>query len=339
VRAELLLEKHVTHIDDNITAFERDAAPPVPEGPVLVYTERLARWHTTSGLRMNFRMPSFQEEPDKLPWSPDLVPLSEHPAVRAHWDVVGSPLLRLCHDRFHRFTFALELKEVTPVSDRIAVGDMPIYLPLALRRDALRIGMDEGFHAMCASQLLAEGVQAWGPAQALVPKPRFLRILAAELARLPGERLRALGELTFVVVSETLITGALAGLPKDERVYSAVRSVLAEHHREEAYHHAVYSNVMGVMWSQLDPADRAVIGPLFARFIRAFLDPDVEAEASWLTALGYAPALAQDIVKECEWRVAALRAQSAMPTIRHLRSHGVLDTPAAADALQALQLL
>ena len=192
---------------------------------------------------------------------------------------------------------------------------------------------------MCASQLLAGGEQAWGPAPAVVPQPRFLRVLRAELAQLHDERLRALGELAFVIVSETLITGALAGLPQDERVHSAVRVVLAEHHREEAYHHAVYSSVMGLLWSQLDPADRSVIGPLFARFIRAFLDPDVEAETTWLTLLGYTNGLAQDIVRECESRVSAMRAQAAVPTIRHLRRHGVLDTAAAADALHALQLL
>src|SRR2546421_12200 len=69
-------------------------------------------------------------------------------------------------------------------------------------------------------------------ATSLVPdfhgSPRFLRQLRALQRDLPRE-LNLLSELLFTVVSETLISTILAQIPKDDRVVTAVRNIVADH--------------------------------------------------------------------------------------------------------------
>lgn len=56
--------------------------------------------------------------------------MAEDLRIQERWETVGTPLLRQHHDRFQNFTYHLELMAVTPVSHRIAVGDMPINVPV-----------------------------------------------------------------------------------------------------------------------------------------------------------------------------------------------------------------
>jgi len=157
----------------------------------------------------------------------------------------------------------------------------------------------------------------------------------------PGKR--HLADTAFVSVSETLITGALLRVPRDERVIERVREVLGEHAREEAYHHAIFSQVIGVMWEQLDVDERDLVGPLFAEFIDAFLRPDRRAEGDALKAIGFTAEEAKRILLESgedgAEETRRTLAKAASPTIRAMRQHRLLEHATTTDRLQKLGLL
>ncbi len=90
----------------------------------------------------------------------------------------------------------------------------------------------------------------------------------------------------FTIVSETLISAILSGIPSDPRVVTAVRELVADHAQDEGRHHAYFSRLLEFTWPRLSKAQRALIGPLLPEMILAFLEPDFVAIAGNLRACG-----------------------------------------------------
>jgi hypothetical protein len=145
-----------------------------------------------------------------------------------------------------------------------------------------------------------------------------------------------LAGVVFACVSETLITGTLKRVPLDERVRADVRETMREHAREEAFHHALFGQLIGIAWPQMTDEDRAQLGPMFAVYIKAFLETDTAAEAAALTTMGFSSSDAARISLEA---AEAARARETMRdaasgTLRFLARHGVLEHDAARRALE-----
>ena len=90
----------------------------------------------------------------------------------------------------------------------------------------------------------------------------------------------------FTIVSETLISSILSGIPSDPRVVTAVRELVADHAQDEGVHHAYFSRLLEFTWPRLNKAHKAIIGPLLPEMVLAFLEPDFVAIAGNLRACG-----------------------------------------------------
>lgn len=319
---------------------------PISGAVMPAYRARLENWHRHSGVRNG--LPSMGGASCNaggggggLPFSPDLVPLAAHRLVQER-DGTAYAILAQHKYRFATFTEHLELEQVIPSCVALRLSDTQFAVPKALARDAGRVAIDETCHAECAGDLTDDLQKAIGVAPARRRRPAFLEVLRITKASLSPAQQR-LADMAFTCVSETLITGSLLKVPHEERVIARVREVLGEHAREEAFHHGIFSQVIGVMWSQLGPAERDAVGPLFALFIAAFLRPDTLAELDALEATGFTADEAKRILEETredgaeEARRTLWRAAS--PTIRAMRQHGLLGHAATVETLEMLELL
>jgi hypothetical protein len=156
---------------------------------------------------------------------------------------------------------------------------------------------------------------------------------------LPPE-LNLLSELLFTVVSETLISTILASIPRDERVVTAVRDIVADHAEDEGRHSAYFAQFFTYFWPQLTCGQRAVLGPLLPRFIRAFLEPDLDAMGRGLSRYPLGHDRIRTVLDQCypTDRVALDSRQAAKATLRLFEHNGVLDDPRIADAFRACEL-
>ena len=315
----------------------------LPVTPV-AYRARLDNWHKHSGVRNGLPRSSGGGDSGKggVPFSPDLVPLVRHPMVVARGPDAAYGIMAHHLYRFCSFTEHLELEAVVPSCVGLRLGGVPFAVPEGLARDAGRVAIDETWHAECAGDLTKDLQEAIGVVPTRPRRPAFLDVLVRQKALLPPTK-QHLADTAFVCVSETLITGALLKVPHDERVIERVRDVLGEHAREEAYHHGIFTQVIGVMWEQLNAAERDVAGPLFGEFIIAFLRPDRGAERDALEAVGFTAEEAERVLDESgeEEAEEARRtlAKAASPTIRAMRQHGLLEHAATTDRLLKLGLL
>ena len=215
-----------------------------------------------------------------LPFSPALLP-------HAHLHAAADPdqrheLLRRALARYLDATCALELVLVNPVVGAIAAGSAPLSFDDHARLDAHRIYCDEGYHALQAAELRAQ-IAADLPRR----EPPFAARLDEVAARGGAtEADRPLVALLFAVVTETLLSANLRTLSSDPRLLPAVRSFVADHAVDEAWHGTCFGAWFAEAHRQIAPADRDRLFPLLPELICAFLAPDAGAIAEDLAAVG-----------------------------------------------------
>ena len=171
-------------------------------------------------------------------------------------------------------------------------------------------------------------------------QPLFLRGLEELERDLPNEFADDL-LIAFVSISETLITSILRGIPRDPRVVSAVRNTVRDHCIDEARHHSYFVYVVHQHWASIEPYRREILGPLYAKLIRLFLDPNLDLCRAWLIEAGLDPSDAEFVLQDyySPERVAAGIRADSFPTLKLMERVGVLDHPTARPAFVEQKLI
>lgn len=264
---------------------------------------------------------------------PELVPVLYHPLVREQDQrVINSLLLQRLHV-YLDFTADLEQLVVTPVTQLVSRRRSGFELPTAMLRDAYKICTDESWHAQFSDDLQYQLITATGELPEAAGEPYFLTRLTTVKSELEPS-MRPLADLFFTVVSETLISSILSGIPKDQRVFTAVRETIADHAEDEGRHHAYFARFFEYAWPQLTPGQQDLVGTLLPEFIVAFLQPDLAATSVVLRATGLGPEAVRGVVEETYplTRVQAdMRAASAA-TLRLLERQRVFESDKVADS-------
>jgi len=302
------------------------------------YQSPFEDWYNYS--TMHKPLPDFTCEAGRVLFPPELVPGIGHPLV----DRLGGQATRRLTMRklesYNAFTEKLEYEAVMAASIKLAQAPQAFGLSEQAGREARLIVTDESHHAYVAVELMkrlpgASELPPLSPSQ-----PRFLRGLE-ELGRgLPAEFADDL-LIAFVSISETLITSILRGVPRDPRVVSAVRNTVRDHCTDESRHHSYFVYVVHQHRVSSAPHRREVLGPLYAKLIRLFLDPDLDLCRAWLLEAGLDGHDAEVVLRDyySPERVAASSRADAFPTLRLMERVGVLDHPTARAAFVEQKLI
>lgn len=297
------------------------------------YSSKLLDWNEFSSVRAS-PVRRYIDPGEGLPFSPDLVPSLRHPELSSRDDQFRTAVL--AHRLYSHliFTEHLERRAVIPACTALRFGEVPFGLPELLQQDLSKIITDEAHHADCAGSLVEEVRASCGAAPVQPAAPEFWHRVMRLQADEPVE-FRGLSLTAFVCVSETIITSTLSKLPLDCRVHPAVRAVISDHARDEARHHACFTDLILRMWPELSDQQREYTGPLFAASLDIFLRSDLQSEMRWLCAAGVEPALAQRVVFETRENDLAATdwTASARPTVAILRKAGVLEHEGSCEAL------
>jgi hypothetical protein len=296
------------------------------------YKTRLLNWDTRASVR-RAPMRQYVRVEGARSFSKELIALMRHEVVVNADPAVHHVLETQKLYSYLGFTEKLERRAVMPVCVNLAEGEVPFKTPRSLQRDASKIVTDEAHHAECAVELADQIADVTGHMPLALGRPEFLNRLDAAARRFDGAD-QQLAFVTFTAVSETLITGTLTRVPEDRSVHPVIREVIMDHAHDEARHHACFSDVIRIMWEQLDARQRDVIGPLFAEFVETFLAPDLNTEFIWLRAAGFEQAIARKIIEETyeNLDLGAIYREQAKPTIVMLKRFGLLDHAATYDA-------
>jgi len=261
-----------------------------------------------------------------------LFPAADHPLVLARGPEVRSTLLVKRLYGYARFTALLERHVVNPVTLLLADNELPLELPGSMRADGDLIYTDEAGHALESNRIIARvasltGVSSrdFAPAQLQT----YFRLIDAQ-----APELRALFQLAFGIVSETLISSTLSGIPRDPTVQPLVQWYTGEHAIDEGRHHNYFAQVLDCAWPQLTRAQKEAVAPMVPKFMTTFLGPDLPLIVGDLQSLGFSAAETEQIMAEKVVTQAArdgIRA-SVQKSMGYFREVGALELPGVQDA-------
>ncbi|MEV1081980.1 diiron oxygenase [Streptomyces sp. NPDC050211] len=310
----------------------------------LDYASRFERWDDRAGVR---RKPRRSYEAGGGPglglfFPPELYPVALHPLVAARGETtVHRLLLQRLYD-YLAFTTELESVAVIPVAIKISRSRSGLPLPEHMQADAFKIVTDEAWHAQFSDDFARQVAAETGCASQNLAgtPPAFLPRLDELRDRLPAH-VRGVESLLFAIVSETLISGILAGIPRDGRLPQSVREVVRDHAEDEGRHHVYFRSMLRHLWSGLTPRERRAIGPLVPSVIYAFLEPDYARAADHLAAAGLSAPESDQVIAE-SWPSAATQAEvaeAASPLVRYLQEAGVFEDARTHEAFESSGLL
>jgi len=302
------------------------------------YRSPFDNWYTYSTVHKP--LPDFTCETGLVLFPPELVPGVGHPLVGKLGDHAVRRLTMRKLESYNEFTEKLEYKAVMAASIKIAQNPSAFGLSEQAGREARLIVTDESHHAYVAIELIKQ-IPGFSELPPLTPsQPLFLRGLEELERDLPNEFADDL-LIAFVSISETLITSILRGIPRDRRVVSAVRNTVRDHCIDEARHHSYFVYVVHQHWASIEPYRREILGPLYAKLIRLFLDPNLDLCRAWLIEAGLDPSDAEFVLQDyySPERVAAGIRADSFPTLKLMERVGVLDYPTARPAFVEQKLI
>jgi hypothetical protein len=290
----------------------------------MTYQSKFKEWPTKAWVK----------KPEKEYYPAALFPAADHPLVLARGPEVRHALLAKRLYGYAGYTALLEWDLVNPVTLLIATGRLPVEFPAAMRRDADLILIDETAHAAESNKLIAKVELLTGVSPTpFTPEPleKYARLIDAQTPELRG-----LCQLACGIVSETLISSTLSGIPNDPTTQGMVQEYAREHGRDEARHHAFFAAVLRQAWSQLTASQKEAVGLVAPRFMTAFLHPDVPLITTDLLSLGFTVEQTAQIVAEkvtTPEMLAGIRG-SVQKSIGYFADAGALELPGVREAFE-----
>jgi len=297
-----------------------------------LYQSQLIKWDQVASVRTQPRRILLEEDYlNKVFWLPELAPISLHPLIIKK----GLSSKILVHYLYLHldFTIKLEQEAVNSVANQIAQNKTGLAIPEEMRFDAYKIYCDEAYHALLYADFKRQVEASTGISNDFPNNPFFLHQLR-EIQYGFTKSLSQLIEVFFVIVSETLISATLKKIPKDNRVVSTVRQLVRDHALDEAYHCTYFSNLLQVVWPQLQHKHQEIIGQLLPQFIRIFLVPDYPALKLILSQFDFNPQEIQIIIAESYPQTEVINTikNASKNTITLLHCNRVLEEPKIAKA-------
>ncbi len=299
------------------------------EASALDYQSPFGSWYQRSAVRDAPRR-MLSPTDDRYPFSPDLVPVARHPAVRALPPASFRAVLTQHAYRYLDFTAKLEHLVVNRTVLGIAHDTLGVSVPEEMRFDAYKIYCDEAYHALFSVDLIRQLRDSTGILPQLDAEPYLLRRLAA-IQEAAGPEFAGLVEVLFVICSETLISATLAEVPDDPGVVTVVKDLIRDHAKDEGRHHAYFASFLRILWAQLDPAMRRVASRLVPRLIKAFLEPDRPAVRAELLGYGLTRDTVEGVLDEVYHPVVVSDhvRRVARKTVEYFTAVGALEDSAA----------
>jgi P-aminobenzoate N-oxygenase AurF len=273
------------------------------------------------------RIISEDELEDKVFFPPDLFPVVLHPLIEERGkDFIKRLLIHRLYT-YLDFTDNLELQVVNPIVCKIAYNQLNIDISCEKRLEAYAIYVDEAYHALFSVDIKIQVEKTTGIASPQIA-PIFLQRLV-QIQEPFDNDVKELIKLFSTIISETLITGILTDIPRNKSVVAPVRKMVLDHAQDESRHHLYFASLLEIVWFQLSPKHRSIIGSILPQIIFAFLEPDIPATKCCLRLVGLESQEIDAVVKDSypQKEVIIGIRKAANVTLKHLRKNGIFEDP------------
>lgn len=297
------------------------------------WTDRftLGDWNTRAVVRTSehtYSLPSdVEQQLETRHWFPPaFLPYLEHPTVKSAGRAMAHRLSANHLVYFLDYTTLLEHRIVNRAVETIVHGELDVGVPQRMKKAALQLYTDEGYHALFSNNLAEQVAAHYGMVERPVMPQRIAR-LNALLDRTPDKHTSLAWFLTGFV-SETIIAKELLDVCRDALV-CGVEEMLRDHLADEARHSRYFCEVFHHLWLHLTSAQRTFCAARLLEIILIFFEVDEPWLRGSFRSAGLSETSCTDIVNGLSGvQVCLQRARSgASATLSALNKSGFFDLP------------
>ena len=262
----------------------------------------LGDWDNTARVRCDhdkYCLPqALERELQTRHWfAPAFMPYLEHPCILKAGQSI---ILRLEANHlvyFLDYTTLLEHKIVNRAVQTLIHGELNIPVPPPMKKAALQLYTDEGYHALFSNQIAEQVAHLYGMQNRPCMPHRITR-LQALIFNTPCEH-SALIEFMIGFVSETVIAKELLDAARKTLV-STVFMMLKSHLEDEARHSRCFSEAFNHVWTHLTYEQRAICARALVEIIAIFFETDTHWLNASLSTVNLEQAAIQQIVENLQ---------------------------------------
>jgi hypothetical protein len=293
-----------------------------------------ATWDAVAGVRQDETLiqKDRQEVVTKRFFPAEIVPHLQHPSV-LKLDGDARRYLEAQHlFQWLLFTVQFELKVVNPAALNIAEDVCGFAVQKPQRRDAMRVLVDEQYHAQYTLDVADQLQEISGIDAVPLEFANYhanLNAVAVEAGIDPSW-----AQFVQVAIFETLVTTLLLTVPDDPTLITVVRDTVKDHVADEVRHHAYFSLLFKSFWQQLTSAEQVKVAQALPDIIVRSLAPNTSSAAAALTEVGLSAHEVREILSTSYSQERNLESASnaAKKTMAMFARAGVFSTPGATEA-------
>jgi hypothetical protein len=228
-----------------------------------------------------------------------------------------------------------EIDCVNYVASRLAHGKYPFVLPESLKLDALKIYIDEGYHAYY-TQKIANQIRSYYGINDEDITP-FIGGYYSKIERKTskyGDKNKDLCMLAFVIAGENQIVSDISEQMR-KVVYEPIRAMFRDHMKDEVFHAKFFTEIFREVWPQLDNNQKEIMGLSFCDSMEILGLPRTDIYYFSLSNLGFnedqIAGFIDDIYNTAEWRTTKI-VDRMSPTLNLLFENDVFSIDTVKDA-------
>lgn len=231
-----------------------------------------------------------------------------------------------------------ETEIVDKTARSIAKNRFSLPFPLACRRDAMTVVVDEDYHALVALDFMQQTVALTGVQPLDLPgQIELSHALPAAQAQVPAHLQDAV-ELIGVAIAENTVTHDVAAFAKDNSVKASIRGLMADHLFDEGRHSQFWTRLVRLYWQSATPADRDSIAQVLPVFLAHYLTNDLQNTFNLhlIEHLEVSPDIRHALREEVTALAFPITCQHPLVgnIVGFLQHSGMLQTPAVTHALR-----
>jgi len=291
----------------------------------------LGDWNSRATVRTSkhtyLLAPDVEQQLETRHWFPPaFLPYLNHPAVKEAGREIAHRLSANHLVYFLDYTTLLEHRIVNRSVETIVHGELGVCIPQRMKKAALQLYTDEGYHALFSNSLAEQIAAHYGMVDRPVMPQRITRLNA--LLDPTPDRHKPLAWFLIGFVSETIIAKDLLEICRDALV-RGVQEMLRDHLTDEARHSRYFSEVFHHLWLHLNSAQRLFCAGLLPEIIRVFFEVDERWLRASFRSVGLRETACAEIIQGLsETQACMQRARSgASATLSALNKAGFFDLP------------
>lgn len=197
--------------------------------------------------------------------------------------------------------------------------------------------VDEGYHALFCLDMAQQVKKITNIFPLYDSKPSFIKEL-----KLLGQKVKnpKVANIIFTAVSETLITGSLTEVAKEEAVPVSISGLMKDHAKDESRHHAFFKSLIYKIFSNNSLDARSALD-FIPEAIYAFIKPDRMQLYNCLTQIGVTSSESNEIISDVytDEVIEKSARSSAKDLLRFIDRSGMIDSNLLREKLEEKKLI